>query len=68
MQFEQLNNFAKSDRLEPGDLVSRKYPINLKGYTLAGLVIERDRNGFLTIAWGNTIEYMWDDYDLARIE
>jgi hypothetical protein len=54
--------------IEPGDLVSRKYSINLKEYPQAGLVIERDNNGFLTVSWAGKVEYMWDDYDLVRLE
>ena len=54
--------------IEVGDLVVRKYEIKIPNFVKAGLVMERDRNGFLTIAWGGKIEYMWDDYDLMRLE
>lgn len=64
----QLNKPDSRNRIEPGDLVSRNYPILVKGYTQTGLVLERDNNGFLIIAWGSKIENMWDDYDLMRIE
>jgi len=46
----------------------RKYTVNIPGITCAGFVIERDRNGYLTVAWGRKVEYMWDDYDLMRVE
>jgi hypothetical protein len=46
----------------------RKYTVNIPGIVCIGLVIERDKNGFLTVMWGRKIEYMWDDYDLMRLE
>ena len=67
VQSVQLSKPADRNRIEPGDLVSRKYPINLNGYVQIGLVIERDTNGFLTVSWGNKVEHMWDDYDLMRL-
>ena len=63
-----LSKPVPRDRIDPGDLVSRKYPINITGYTQVGLVLERDNNGFLAIAWGDKVEHMWDDYDLMRLE
>ncbi len=68
MQCVQLDKPPERNRLEPGDLVVRKYEIKIPNFVKAGLVIERDRNGFLTVSWGNKIEYMWDDYDLMRLE
>ena len=64
----QLSKPASRNRIDPGDLVSRKYTVNFPGVILTGLVIERDRNGFLTVSWGGKVEHMWDDYDLMRIE
>jgi hypothetical protein len=46
----------------------RKYTLNIPDMVKVGFVIERDRNGYLTVAWGRKVEYMWDDYDLMRIE
>ncbi len=51
--------------IQPGDLVMRKY--HIRGAHPMGIVVERDRNGFLDILWGSRIEHMWDDYDLTRI-
>ncbi len=51
--------------IQPGDLVTRKYQVNC-GH-LIGIVVERDRNGFLDVLWGSRIEHMCDDYDLTRI-
>lgn len=67
-QCVQLSKHDSGNQIKSGDLVSRKYPINVKGYTQLGLVLERDKNGFLSVAWGNKVEHMWDDYDLARVE
>ncbi len=64
----QLDKPPERNRLEPGDLVVRKYEIKMTNFVKAGFVLERDRNGFLTVSWGNKIEYMWDDYDLMRLE
>ena len=64
----QLSNRPADNKIEPGDLVVRKYEIKIPNFVKAGFVIERDRNGFLTVSWGNKIEYMWDDYDLMRLE
>jgi hypothetical protein len=60
-------------KISSGDLVRRKYHISqekldLLGLKGLGLVLERDNNGFLSIVWGDKIEYMWDDYDLVRVE
>lgn len=68
VQSVQLSKPKSRNRIDPGDLVSRKYLINLNGYVQTGLVLERDSNGFLTVSWGGIIEHMWDDYDLTRIE
>ena len=46
----------------------RKYEIKIPNFVRAGLVVERDRNSFLTVMWGAKVEYMWDEYDLIRIE
>jgi len=51
--------------IQPGDLVARKY--HIRGTHPMGVVIERDRNGFLDVLWGSRVEHMWDDYDLMRI-
>jgi len=64
----QLSKPASRSRIKPGDLVMRKYTVNIPGITCAGFVIERDRTGFLTVMWGRKVEYMWDDYDLMRVE
>lgn len=64
----QLCKPASRNRIEPGDLVMRKYEIKIPNFVKVGLVIERDRNSFLTVMWGGKVEYMWDDYDLMRIE
>lgn len=64
----QLNKPEERNLIEPGDLVVRKYEIAIPNFVKAGLVLERDRNGFLTVAWGDKIEHMWDDYDLMRLE
>jgi hypothetical protein len=63
-----LSNLAARSRIEPGDLVMRKYTVNIPDIVCIGLVIERDKNSFLTVMWGRKIEYMWDDYDLMRVE
>jgi len=63
-----LNKPEERNLIKPGDLVVRKYEITIPNFVKAGLVIERDRNGFLTVAWGGKIEHMWDDYDLMRLE
>ncbi len=64
----QLSKPAAQSRIEPGELVMRKYTLNIPDMVKVGFVIERDRNGYLTVAWGRKVEYMWDDYDLMRIE
>ena len=51
--------------IQPGDLVARKY--HIRGTHPMGVIIERDRNGFLDVLWGSRVEHMWDDYDLMRI-
>ena len=66
--YVQLNKPPERNRIEVGDLVVRKYEIKIPNFVKAGLVIERDRNGFLSISWGGKIECMWDDYDLMRLE
>jgi hypothetical protein len=63
-----LNKLPDRNRIEVGDLVVRKYEIKIPNFVKAGLVIERDRNGYLSVSWGNKIEYMWDEYDLMRLE
>jgi len=63
-----LNKPPDRNRIEAGDLVVRKYEIKIPNFVKAGLVIERDRNGYLSVSWGNKIEYMWDEYDLMRLE
>lgn len=63
-----LSKPMSRNRIEPGDLVVRKYDLNLAKFTKTGFVIRRENNGFLTVAWGNLIEEMWDDYDLMRLE
>ncbi len=63
-----LSKPSSRNNIEPGDLVVRKYEIKIPNFVKTGFVIERDRNGFLTVSWGNKIEYMWDDYDLTRLE
>ncbi len=68
VQSVQLNKPADRNRIEVGDLVVRKYEIKIPNFVKVGLVIERDRNGFLSIFWGGKIECMWDDYDLMRLE
>ncbi len=68
MQCVHLDKPPERNRIEPGDLVVRKYEIKMPNFVKAGFVLERDRNGFLTVSWGNKIEYMWDDYDLMRLE
>lgn len=67
VQFVQLSKPADRNRIELGDLVVRKYEIKIPNFVKVGLVIERDRNGFLSISWGDKIEHMWDDYDLMRL-
>jgi hypothetical protein len=52
--------------IQPGDLVARKY--HIRGTHPMGVIIERDRNGFLDVLWGSRVEHMWDDYDLTRID
>lgn len=64
----QLNNPPECNRIGPGDLVMRRYEIKVPNFVRMGLVIERDRNSFLTVLWGGKVEYMWDEYDLVRIE
>lgn len=64
----QLNNPPECNRIRPGDLVMRRYEIKVPNFVRMGLVIERDRNSFLTVLWGGKVEYMWDEYDLVRIE
>lgn len=64
----QLNKSPERNRIGPGDLVMRKYEIKVPNFVRSGLVIERDRNSFLTVSWGGKVEYMWDEYDLVRIE
>ena len=64
----QLSDPHKRNRIGPGDLVMRKYEIKIPNFVRAGLVVERDRNSFLTVMWGAKVEYMWDEYDLIRIE
>jgi hypothetical protein len=63
-----LNKLPDRSRIEVGDLVVRKYEIKISNLVKAGIVIERDRNGYLSVSWGNKIEYMWDEYDLMRLE
>ena len=57
-------------KINPGDLVRRKYHITLLEWkwTELGVVLERDNNGFLRILWGTKVEEMWDDYDLLRVD
>jgi hypothetical protein len=57
-------------KINPGDLVRRKYHITLleRKWTELGMVLERDNNGFLRILWGTKVEEMWDDYDLLHVE
>jgi hypothetical protein len=57
-------------KINPGDLVRRKYHINRLEWkwTELGMVLERDNNGFLRILWGTKVEEMWDDYDLLHVE
>ena len=57
-------------KINPGDLVRRKYHITLLEWkwTELGVVLERDNNGFLRILWGTKVEEMWDDYDLLRLD
>ena len=62
-----------ASRIFPGDLVRRKYHISRSGLDLLnlkelGLVLDRDRNGFLDVLWGSKLEHMWDDYDLVKVE
>ncbi len=58
----------RSGRLEVGDLVTRRYELSIRLETKLGVVVERDRNGFLDVLWGSKVEHMWDDYDLMRVE
>ena len=51
--------------IQSGDLVVRKY--HIRGRHPVGVVVDRDRNGFLDVLWGSQVEHMWDDYDLMRI-
>lgn len=51
-----------------GDLVKRRYDLRLEHVRTFGVVLERDRNGFLTVIWGEKVEHMWDDYDLVRVD
>jgi len=59
-----------SRRINPGDLVRRKYHISRPDWKWVdlGLVMSRDSNGYLDILWGSKLESMWDDYDLMRVE
>ena len=59
-----------ASRLQPGDLVRRKYHISRPdwSWTELGVVVERDNNGYLDVLWGSKIESMWDDYDLMRVD
>ncbi len=52
--------------IQPGDLVARKY--HIRGTHPMGVVVDRDRNGYLDVLWGSQVEHMWDDYDLTRID
>ena len=49
-----------------GDIVTRAYQLSIF-HNLLGLVVDRDRNGYLTISWGSKLEYMWDDGDLKLV-
>lgn len=69
MGLEQVtDNCSSNMTIKPGDLVMRKYEIKLSNIPRTGLVIDRDTNGYLVIMWGHNVEYMWDDYDVMRIE
>jgi hypothetical protein len=57
-------------KIQPGDLVRRKYHITIQNWSYfdLGLVVERDNNGFLNVLWGSKIESLWDEYDLMKVE
>lgn len=59
-----------STKINPGDLVRRKYHISRTDWKWVdlGLVMNRDNNGYLDILWGSKLESMWDEYDLVRVE
>jgi hypothetical protein len=58
----------KRPQLLVGDLVKRRYDILVPGAHKVGMIIDRDRNGFLDVLWGSKVECMWDDYDLTKLE
>ena len=64
----RLRDDHSGSRLRAGDLVKRRYELRLPDVQLLGVVLERDRNGFLTVVWGDKVEHMWDDYDLMGVE
>lgn len=68
MNCPEKTGFDEKSKIQPGDLVMRKYEIKMWGINLIGHVVERDGNGFLSVQWGTKLEHMWDEYDLEQLK